>query len=617
MPATNSGMPISEEDAQAREEAGAQAMREGREWKDGVTAWDTAYEQAKMGADAAIGSAGKTASKAAAIEANRASEARFQYGGWAGGANEAAGRYAKIGSDAQGREGVKIDFVAADGTRGSALGMAGLMAARARGETPSIAGMMADRQMGQAAAEQSSAAASARGPAAMALAQQGAAANTAAMQSNISNGAQINAAQERLAAEQAAFGAYSGTSAQDAQRATEQARIEAAQRVQNDALQLGMTGYEVGVQSKQLDAQGNKVALETGANTSRLNTSATVGEAKAAREEARDRANLDKALGAVRDVTSGIGAMQKNPTAPASPGGSVPTPGSDDRMKRPASLMARGLSRGLMVSDDKAKLAAAWDAGNKAAVDSAQTLAKATPEELRRVSDDKNHPAHGVAAAVRATKAGAYDEGNDNARAQSAEAQAAKRDAEQSWMQKTGTAYPAAPGSPIERPAAWGAPAAPAPAPAPQAAPAPSMWGSMAGRMRTMSMSDEKTKDIAAISKEHDEQRAEVGTLGKQIPSSDMADAARSMRAVPYSYKDEYAQREGQAPGEVNVGPVAQEMEKSKVGATIVKPDPEGSGMRVIDQPKMVKALGGIVADQQDQLDEMRSLMARRLGGRK
>ncbi|MES2338891.1 MAG: hypothetical protein V4537_12415, partial [Pseudomonadota bacterium] len=106
-----------------------------------------------------------------------------------------------------------------------------------------------------------------------------------------------------------------------------------------------------------------------------------------------------------------------------------------------------------------------------------------------------------------------------------------------------------------------------------------------------------------------------VGTLGKQIDHSDMADFARSMRGVPYAYKPEFAAREGQAPGEVNVGPVAQEMEKSKVGRTIVKPDPQGSGMRTLDEPKMVKGLGAVVADQQEQLDEMRSLMARRFGG--
>jgi hypothetical protein len=108
-----------------------------------------------------------------------------------------------------------------------------------------------------------------------------------------------------------------------------------------------------------------------------------------------------------------------------------------------------------------------------------------------------------------------------------------------------------------------------------------------------------------------------ASSLGRQVPRNDMAEAARSMRAVPYAYKPGFAQREGQAPGEVNVGPVAQEMEKSKVGATLVKPDPRGSGMRVIDQPKMTKALGGIVANQQDQIDELRqqSLMARRLGG--
>ncbi len=112
----------------------------------------------------------------------------------------------------------------------------------------------------------------------------------------------------------------------------------------------------------------------------------------------------------------------------------------------------------------------------------------------------------------------------------------------------------------------------------------------------------------------------QVGTLGKEVSREDTADFARSLRSTPYTYKPSFAAREGQKPGEVNVGPVAQEIEKSKIGATIVKPDAQGSGMRTLDETKMVKGLGGVAAAHQDHLDELddrMSLMARMLGGRR
>jgi hypothetical protein len=120
--------------------------------------------------------------------------------------------------------------------------MNGLMA-RAAGQTPSIAGMQARQDMGRAAAAQGSMAASARGPAGIAIAQQTAANNTANAQSRISNQAQINAANERLQAEQAAFGAASGMRGQDygAQAGMQaQAQYDAGARNQSNQFNTGM-----------------------------------------------------------------------------------------------------------------------------------------------------------------------------------------------------------------------------------------------------------------------------------------------------------------------------------------------------------------------------------------
>lgn len=189
----------------------------------------------------------------------------YYYGGMPGKAEADANYYRGLATDAQTRQGEVINYGQADQTRSSALGMAGLMAARANGTAPSIAQMQADRQMQQAAAEQTSAAASARGPAGLALAQQGAAANTAGMQANISGQAQIAAAQERLAAEQAGFQAYAGLSGQDASRAQTQAAMNAQQRAQNDVHQTNMLENEQAVRTTQLAAAGNADAAKRGA----------------------------------------------------------------------------------------------------------------------------------------------------------------------------------------------------------------------------------------------------------------------------------------------------------------------------------------------------------------
>jgi hypothetical protein len=424
-------------------------------------------------------------------DANKAYEGRFQYGGWSGGAHEAAARYHMTGEAAQNRRGETIDYSKAEQdrtlsyyARNDAGSIANLMRARAMGVTPSIAAMMADRQMRQATAEQSSAAASARGPAAIALAQQSAAANTAHLQSDISQSAQINAANERLQAEQAAFGAYSNMREGDmkagsmvADQAQKQAGLYAAQREANDRYQLGLTSAEIDVQKAQLAAQQNKVAIESGATTA--------GAALAQQASQAEDARTDKYIIGGAGVAAGIGGAVLSGLL----GGSGSKQEEEEEKHGTKPYVADGsLTTGTSGGTD----------GN-----------------------------------------GTYDE----------------------------------------------------------------------------TQSDERTKVPAKLGQQPRSLMA--SSLGRQVPRNDMAEAARSMRAVPYAYKPGFAQREGQAPGEVNVGPVAQEMEKSKVGATLVKPDPRGSGMRVIDQPKMTKALGGIVANQQDQIDELRqqSLMARRLGG--
>lgn len=187
----------------------------------------------------------------------------YQYGGWSGGAHEAASRYRNQSDQAQKRQGVQANYGDANASRQDQSSLAGAMRMRAMGLTPSISQMQADRQMQQATAAQSSAAASARGAGAMALAQQNAANNTANAQSAISNQAQINAANERMQAEQAAFGAFGSMRGQDQQQAQFDAQMQDSQRARNDAMTMAMTQNEIGVQNAQMAAQMNQQAQQS------------------------------------------------------------------------------------------------------------------------------------------------------------------------------------------------------------------------------------------------------------------------------------------------------------------------------------------------------------------
>lgn len=88
------------------------------------------------------------------------------------------------------------------------------------------------------------------------------------------------------------------------------------------------------------------------------------------------------------------------------------------------------------------------------------------------------------------------------------------------------------------------------------------------------------------------------------IPQNAMEeDANRRMAAEPYSYKDGFVPPE-QRPGEMNYGPMAQNLEKNPITATTVKKDP--AGVRVVDLTKLAKVHSGAIANLQGQLDELK-----------
>lgn len=219
-----------------------------------------------------FGSKNRAKATAPTVDANA-----YEYGGGPQGAANAALRYQQAGANAQNRQAAQANYGQADADRAmnlqarSQLGAVGNMQlARAMGQTPSIAGQQAGMDMQRAQAAQMAGAASARGAAGIALAQQNAANNTANAMGQISGQAQVNAANERMAAENAAantFGMVRGqdlsSQGQSAQQAQYNAGLQAQQRAQNDAFQLGMTGFETGVQQAQLAAQQNRQAQQS------------------------------------------------------------------------------------------------------------------------------------------------------------------------------------------------------------------------------------------------------------------------------------------------------------------------------------------------------------------
>ena len=385
--------------------------------------------------NAAAAEAKKQAEAAAAQKAAQdAYNGHFQYGGYAGGANNASMYYGDQARQAQQRKGEQIDYSRAQGLAGQAQQNAGMqgqvaqqMWARAQGLTPSIAGMRADQDMRGLMAAQSSAAAGARGPAAMALAQQGAAANTAQGMSQISNMAQVNSAQERQAAEQAAFGAFSGMRGQDFQgqgleqdAAQKQAAINAQQRAQNDQFSLGLYGNEVDINKAQLGAQGNQIAIESGAQQAQLN-----------RDQAQSNHDSDekwKYIGAGAGLIGAGAAVYGsgifgNGSKPV-PGQSGVAGGGDGAYSGDGNYYGsegNGIQGDGSWTDDQgvwhpsdvtakqniAPLQAkAWDEGRQAAIADLQKLAGKNGGELKAYGDNP------MAQAVRQMKGDAWDEGH-------------------------------------------------------------------------------------------------------------------------------------------------------------------------------------------------------------
>jgi hypothetical protein len=365
----------------------------------------------------------------------------------------------KEGRESQAREidrrsAPQADYAQADADRRRALearaGQASVMGqlmARANGQTPSIAQMQADRQMGQASAQQAALQASARGRGALANSATTAANNTANAHGAISNQAQINAAQERQQAEQAAFGAASAMRGQDYQsqgQAANQAQYQAGLQMQNRATndQRAIQTQQMGHQGLMQEQQG-RVAMQGVSAQSHANAQAT--NAKTEAQNAENKGIIESigdffsdrnAKYVLSDFTSKFTAGGMMPqmgggmnaggsrmgghfgggAEQIDAGGGMNTQfGTEWNNSELSGMSGGGMSNpmegGGIMSDDRTKLAAAWDQGHKAALQDvskrggteaakAVQIDRATAEQMR-VNEKRGGKAGGDSSMVR------------------------------------------------------------------------------------------------------------------------------------------------------------------------------------------------------------------------
>jgi hypothetical protein len=490
----------------------------------------------------------------------------FQYGGREGVADAMAARYrgeqrqanhnagVYQGQQAQmygaGRAGMH-NALEARGDQQTALAM---MQARAMGHN-SIAQQQATRDMQQAAAAQSSQAASARGPGGLALAQGNAAANTAMAQQGISGQAQINAAQERMMAEQAYFGGASGMRGQD------YAGAQTAFGAGAQSGQLGLGQQQIGLGYQQ--AEMGVLGAQTQAQMAHQNMLAqSHAQAQATRAGiAQNNANNDMAL-----FQMGLGAASGGMGAAGGAGGGGPP----------------------MYSDDRTKLAAAWDEGRDSAMQHMAKLSSMPPEELKRRAADQGRDDSGMAWLVSQSKADAWDEGHGAPRlppTRRTEPRAVETLAAHGPWGLEVEGVPTGSAKVMARDPG-GHPVAP---PEQMRAAAPVV----VQRPERISVARQEPA-AAGLGSFFSDERAKTERAKK-----DMTAALSDMEPHSYEYKPGFGK-----PGR-NVGPMAQEMLRNPVTGTAVEEDPE-TGLLTIDRDKGLKlalAASGHLADRVAKLE--------------
>ena len=508
-------------------------------------------------------------------------------GGSAPEAWDETNRYRGLGEAAAKRQAYQADFGKAMGDEAQGLQARGqqdaglrYMRQAAMGNAPSQAAILGNQVGGQSLQASMQAGAGGRGLGAAAAQMQAQQAQQGVQLAGLGQYTGMRGGE--MAHAQSAFGQASGQMrsgdyAQQGmaqQRADAQAQSEMTQRQLNQAGQMGLEQMGINNQQAQSDANIRRAAMQNKQNSDN--------------RDARD-AETARSMKVYTSVGNAMGTTVGDPgLGDQTAMGAVPPPktsNSDERGK----TSIKPMSSQYMLSDDHTKLVAAqreaFTAGLSHANQAADTgeLGEAPAYMRAKPSTEKHQPAAGDARAASTTVAkrdGAHQ--RDVVRASS-------QDMARAAIMTNPVMPPSVQlGGDLMRADVEGRSLAmrrqaQAPASLPPMEPA-------------ASYSDERTKDSA-----HAEQ-----DMGAAL--------AQGFKPFEYEYKPGFREQEGQAPGEKNVGPMAQDMASNSITGSAVKKRPDG--LLVVDIPKATKVnsagIGYLAAKMQKQDAEI----ARLNGGR-
>lgn len=242
-------------------------------------------------------------------------------------------------------------------------------------------------------------------------------------------------------------------------------------------------------------------------------------------------------------------------------------------------------SREIMLSDDRAKLKAAWDQGHAAAVANVEKVSRWTPEDIKKHSEGDAYIPE--AATVRGIKTSAWDEGNAAREPRPREMQFTREET----APKVQAEAPKAPAAQAQR------------SQMPRPAVKRDAVGPGARRAAEGLMRASRPPAMPSIL-DPSQMPSDKRTKMDMREADPMADANRAMKPSVYEYKPGFAEEAGQSPGEKNVGPMAQNMAADPIAKTAIMKRPDG--MLAIDKDKALKLTMGSLSSLQRQIDQIK-----------
>jgi hypothetical protein len=525
------------------------------------------------------------------------------YGGRVEAADEDINRARQRGDAAAGRTAYQTDFTQSNESRGDQVGALGLLRNAAEGNAPSRAEIAGNAAMDRSLQNTLAVAGSARGGAAnQAAATRGAQVGMAGQRAQMTQGIQAERAAEMAQARQGYAGAATAQRQTDLGAAGIQQQSELYQRGLNQGQEQFYEGQAQRTREDELNAnlQRQQMADTRGANW-RQQTNA-----ESQQDYSKNKDIVSTVLGAAGSIFSDVAAKVMAPMGGlgalglgGTPAGASPTVGG-------AQGMASGSPLGELKAHSNVATQFQRNAGSGPSMMSDYSAKVPGPNIVSDPRAKKEAFLEGV------NYANDFHEGKPQHPmafgAEEKKSEPKKEEAKASKPEKSGFEMAVVPenGARMAAPLMGAGPAIGQLAQATKNSPekvdnaASSVWTAALGPVAGTFMQPRIDKALASSRIPSDERAKKV--LSKEAP---FAESNRSLRAQPYAYKDEFRPPE-QAPGEVNVGPMAQTMAEDPVARTAIKEEP-GSDLLTIDRDKGLKVVMGGLASLQNQVDALAS----------